>query len=346
MNPASATHLLQLQHNESYWLLSRTLVKTIKQRLREQAFSTYPSYADLRKELAHYAGVSEEQVCLTPGSDAAIEIITQMLVDKNQRIAIPMPTFYGYEMILSRHNAKMVPILYTKAHNSFIFPLEETVRLLISGKIHALFLCHPNNPLGCSIPPNDLRKILDISRQKDILVVLDEAYFEFGGEPSSVSYVGKQSLLVIRTLSKAFGLSGARVGYCISAPSQISSIAQRLLPWPISHPSCIAAVTLLEKKSIIKRRQAMLLHARKKFITNLRKVGMRVYPSQTNFVLVEVPHAAKAIAILREHGIIVAEPARMTQYRKITEMLASTLRITVPAPRDQKRVLRALSKVV
>lgn len=332
---------ISLQHNESYWFLTPQMLRLIKDKLTEHSFSTYPVYDGLRARLAAYAGVPNGSITLTPGSDAAISQITQALVSEGKTIALPVPTFYGYERILQRLKACVAPIPY-RSGDIFEFPLEETVTCLQKGEAQALFLCHPNNPLGCTIPSEQLTAILDVAASANVFVLLDEAYLEFGGT-SSAKRIGKQPLAIIRTMSKAFGLSGARVGYCISDAPFVASFSKSLLPWPVAHPSIAAALALLEQPGHIKERLRSVLDQRDLFTRALQEIGVRTYPSATNFVLARVPNAQTVADGLRNGGIYTAVPAVMTAYPDAQMLLHDTMRMAIPSPDDMPDVLAHLT---
>jgi histidinol-phosphate/aromatic aminotransferase/cobyric acid decarboxylase-like protein len=147
MTQARAESDMPLDRNESYWLLDDELLEATKAYgIRE--LSTYPDYGELKSELAQYAGVEPNQLCLTPGSDAAIESIARELVGKEGEALLPVPTFYGYESILDRASSTTLPITYTEKGSQFFFPKEELLEAIKSETVKALFLCNPNNPLG------------------------------------------------------------------------------------------------------------------------------------------------------------------------------------------------------
>jgi histidinol-phosphate aminotransferase len=333
---------IQLHKNESYWLLDEKLVELVRDRLSAESLSTYPEYGTLKKHISEYVERPLDEICITAGSDAAISIITELCVRKGLKIILPTPTFYGYERILIRHQAEVVPTFYRERDGQFIFPLQETLEEITTRS--AVFLCNPNNPLGCVIPKNELDEMLERARENDALVVMDEAYFEYGGE-SLVQMVGQQPLIVLRTLSKAMGLSGARVGYAVSTPDIVRAMEKMQLPWPVAHQSACAAETLLEHRDQIKKRRDRFMKARETFAQALTKIaGLVVYPSHTNFVLLRVNSAPQIANALAEKGIIVATTDFMTSYPEGKALLHDTLRLVIPSPEDTPRVLEVLSE--
>ena len=335
---------MPLDKNESYWMLDDGLLSAVRTPGARE-FSTYPDYGELKKALAAYAGVAPENILVTPGSDAAIEHIARAYTSGGGEVVLPVPTFYGYESILERVGAKTVPISYEERGGHFIFPLVQTLDALASGSAKVLFLCHPNNPLGCPLSREDISGIVAAARGNDTLIVSDEAYFEFSSGISFLPYLAElPNLVVIRTLSKAFALSGARVGYAIAAPDIIKRLEKLILPWPVAHPSVTAALALLARAGEVKARRDIVIDAREQFIKALRTSGITTYPSETNFVLIRVPDAARMNNALLAQDIRVAPGSHMSRFEGAKELLKDTLRVAVPAPGDFPAVVDILAQ--
>jgi histidinol-phosphate aminotransferase len=333
---------MPLDKNESYWLLDEALVAACIAHGRE-ALSTYPAYAELKKQIAAYAGVDPSQVALTPGSDAAIETIAEVFVGTGEAI-LPVPTFYGYEAIVTRAGSQLIPTYYTECDGLFEFPQGETVALFAKGSAKALFLCQPNNPLGCAISDAAIAAILETAKGSATLLVSDEAYFEFSGRTLLHSLAALPNLILVRTLSKGFALSGARIGYVIAAPAIIAKLEERLLPWPIAQASVFAASALLSRASEVQTRREAVIAAREGFIGALRAVpGITVYPSETNFALIRVANAPAVRDALLAAGIRVALGEPMSRFEAAQALLKGTLRIAIPSPEDQAVFLAAFS---
>lgn len=337
---------MPLDRNESYWLLDDELIEAARA-AGARELSTYPEYGELKNALAAYTGVTKEQVLVTPGSDAAIEHIARAYVGGGGEAVLPVPTFYGYESILERVGAKMVPIAYEERDGRFVFPLAKTIEALADGSAKVLFLCHPNNPLGCPLLQEDISALVEAVRVSNAVVVSDEAYFEFSSGTTFLSYLAElPNLIVIRTLSKAFALSGARVGYAIATPEIVKKLERFMLPWPIAHPSVSTALALLSCSDKVKARRDVVIVERERFIKTLQTLpGVTVYPSETNFVLIRVPNAERVRDTLLAQDIRVALGEPMSRFPEAKVLLKDTLRIAVPAPSDVSAVGAALMRL-
>jgi histidinol-phosphate aminotransferase len=338
--------MIPLDKNESYWLLDDTLVIAFTAHDQKE-LSTYPDYTQLKKELAEYVGVTTEQICLTPGSDAAIQILAEAYLRGGGEAVLPVPTFYGYESILDRVGATTTPVYYTESEKKFEFPIKETLSAIGKDSVKALFLCQPNNPLGCNIPDEEMNQLINSLKNSDKLMISDEAYFEFSGKTLLPYLDEMQNLVIIRTLSKGFGLSGARVGYCVAAPQIIQRMEKLMLPWSLSHATLYAARAALSHKESVQQRLNLVVEQREMFIAALSKIPtLAVYPTETNFVLIRVPDAAKLAEALLEKGIKVALGERMSKFPEAKSLLHSTLRIAIPSPEDIHSVLDSISQVM
>lgn len=334
---------MPLDRNESYWLLDDELIEAARAGGARE-FSTYPDYTELKSALANYAGVAPEQLLVTPGSDAAIEHFARAYAGGGGEVLLPVPTFYGYESILERVAAKTVPIAYEERDGRFIFPLEKTLAALKSGTAKVLFLCHPNNPLGCPLSSEDISALAEAAHGSETLLVSDEAYFEFSSGTTFLPYLKElPNLVIIRSLSKAFALSGARVGYAIAAPGIIRNVEKLVLPWPIAHPSVASALALLSSAGKVEERRKTVIAERERFIAALNTIpGITAYPSETNFALIRIPGAASVRDELLSQNIRVALGEPMSRYPEAKVVLKETLRIAVPAPDSLESFLSAL----
>ncbi|MBU6214797.1 histidinol-phosphate aminotransferase family protein [Patescibacteria group bacterium] len=338
--------MIPLDRNESYWLLDDELLEAARG-IGARELSTYPDYGELKSALARYADVAPEQILVTPGSDAAIEYIARAYAGSGGDVILPVPTFYGYESILDRVGSKIIPILYKEENGRFIFPITETINALAKSSAKVLFLCHPNNPLGCPLSQDDVSTLASALRGSNTIVVSDEAYFEFSSGASLLPHLAElPNLLIIRTLSKSFALSGARVGYIIADPDTIKKLEKLILPWPIAHPSAATALALLAQAEKVKRRRDRVIAELEHFREEMKQIpGVVVYPSETNFVLVRVPDAGRTREALLAQGIRVALGESMSRFPEAKKLLRDTLRIATPAPADRSAVIAAFSRL-
>ncbi len=335
---------IPLDLNESYWLLDDQTLSLIRD-IPRTFLGTYPSYDELTASIATYAAVAPGNVCVTPGSDEAIRATMRYCAKRKYRALLILPTFSGYEKVLMETPLETTRLYYIEKDGRFEFPLEETLSCIKEHKVDVVFLCEPNNPLGTVLGTVAFTSIVDAAREANILIVSDEAYGEYGGS-SAVPYIERQPVIVLRTLSKAFGVPGIRVGYAIASNDIAKELISGLfgtLPWIISGPSGHAALVVLSRAKELALRRDMVIKERDAFATDLAKLsGMHVYASCGNFILARHERASAIAAALLSSNIRVGEGERKTWDKTARDVLRATLRMAVPAPEHRERVLDAI----
>lgn len=323
--------VIKLGSNENPLGPSPKAVQAVKD--YADAISSYPSVdaAELRTALAQYIGCPVDRIVTGNGADGVLDVLTRIFVEKGDETIISMPTFSYYELFtrLCDGVPKFVP-----RDSNFDVDIDALIKS-ISSKTKIVFLCSPNNPTGNQICEEDLRKVLNAA---DAMVVVDEAYAEFA-DSSAIGLVGEhKNLVVMRTMSKAFGLAGLRVGYGV-VPSWIFKEYMKVLPaFSVNKLGIVAAIAALDDREHLRRTIRTVKNGRTFLIEN---IPFKTYPSQANFVLVDVsPLSAEEVceALLRR-GIIVRD------WKSFRGAGDSLVRISVGTMEQNKRVVEELSSV-
>ena len=288
------------------------------------ALNRYPDFQpeQLVEGYASYAGVKKAQVLVTRGIDEGIDLLTRAFCRSGADSIIYTPPTYGMYKISAETNnigAKAVPLM-----PDWSLDVQGILEAVPESKL--IYLCSPNNPTGSLLDPSDIRSILDATRN-NALVVVDEAYIEFKPESSMVSLLlGYPNLVIMRTLSKAFGLAGLRCGFLLASPEIIEVLQKVSAPYPISVPVVDIASTALEEQGIVcmMRDVETIGKDRDKLQDMLQEFSSikTVYRSSTNFVLFQVEDAADLMSFLMERGVVIRNQSSQPG-------LESTLRITV-----------------
>jgi histidinol dehydrogenase len=260
----------------------------------------YPSaYADdLRGALAAWLGVPAANVVTGCGSDAVLDAAFRALARPGDRLAYVPPTF------------SMVPA-WAVANDLEPVPCALEVQAFVRSGARLVYLAAPNNPTGAMLPPGLLDELL---ANTSLAVVLDEAYVEFASSPSQVRRaVGEQRMLVVRTLSKAWGLAGLRVGYAVGALPLVAAIERTRGPFQTGGlVAAAAAAAVATDAAWLAAHVDGVRRRRERFVGALQQVGLLPLPSEANFVLlpcrnrVRQPRSANEIAnALRQRGVLV-----------------------------------------
>ncbi|MCA1654740.1 MAG: histidinol-phosphate transaminase [Sphingomonadales bacterium] len=245
-----------------------------------------PQPAALRQRLADLYGVGPETLWVTRGSDDAIDLLVRAFCRPGiDKVAVVEPTFSAYAQFARIQGAEVIAARLTE---EFAFDADAVFAAVQPERPKLLFLCTPNNPTGTPVDPNDARRIA--AALPDTLVVVDEAYGEFAEEPSLAGEAAG-NLVVLRTLSKAYGLAGARVGCAIADPEIIELIARVSPPYPLPSLSIAAALDALspERMPLHAERVARLVAYREVLADTLRSVAeVRSVRTGGNFLFLEV----------------------------------------------------------
>ena len=300
----------------------------------------YPSskydYAELTRALAAYAGVSDDLVAPGPGSETVARYLTHLFLDSGTEV-IASPQSYDGHAIASRIMGATVrfvpPVEYRYDVDAIIAAVTERTRII--------WLVNPDNPSGSMLTADEAQRLVR-SVPATTAVIFDEAYREFVDDPGygdglGLLLAGHRNVVVLRTLSKAFGLAALRVGYAIADPAICKSIDNIREPFNIGGPSCAAAIAAVTEDIAWSEQVCTSLRGeRRRLETSLAELGLGVVPSQANFVLVDT--GADAVGLyerLMRHGIIV-RLGSIWGYD-------THVRITVGTPEQNDRMLKAMA---
>jgi len=297
----------------------------------ESGYNRYPDphQKALKQALAEAKGVSHDQLFLGNGSDEAIDLIIRTFcVPGRDNVLIPQPTYGMYAVSAATNDVAIESVLLTKE-----FQLDTRVLLQsITTNTRVIFLCSPNNPSGNLLHTEDIERLLN---HVDCLVVVDEAYIDFTDNPSWTRRLAEfNNLIVLQTLSKAWGLAGLRIGLCIAHPDIISLLNKIKPPYNINSFTQREALLRLTEKSTLTQSQVATLRQERNLLSEaLQKVKgvQKVFPSEANFVLVQINDATSVYHRLIAQGTVVRD-------RSGVVLCADCLRISIGTP-DQNRHL-------
>jgi histidinol-phosphate aminotransferase len=263
----------------------------------------YPegTYRDLREAAAAYTGVEPEQIVIGAGADQLIGLAARTFLGPGRRAYVQRPTYSLYAIASGIEGAEVTDDV---------------------AAADVVWLCNPNNPTGELVEPAEIGALA--RAVPGAAVVVDEAYFEYGGQTVVPLVAEIPNLIAIRTLSKAFGLAALRVGYAVAAPEVARELDRRREPGPVAAPAArIAAAALREPRLDVEQTVA----ERERMRSALRDAGFDCPPSAANFVLLR--GAADRTRELEAQGLVVRR-------------VADGIRITVRLPAENDRILAAL----
>jgi histidinol-phosphate aminotransferase len=293
-----------------------------------------PQPAALIDALAALYGVQREQLLVGRGSDEAIDLLVRAFCRAGEdAILIQPPTFGMYAVCAHIQNAAVIEVSLAAD-----FTLDvDAVLAAVTPAVKLVFICSPNNPTGQTVPRAAVERLVQALAGRAVLVV-DEAYVEFAEAGSVADLIGQyDNLAILRTLSKAWALAGARVGTLLAHADVIALLRRIMPPYPLPLPCVAAALAALSAPSVAAEHIAVIDEQRSVMRAALAQVaGVReVLPSQANFLAVRFDDAGAVYQRLLAAGIVVRDVRRYPN-------LADALRITIGTPAENARVLAIL----
>ena len=339
-DPAFSPTRINLSANENTYPLPVTVRAAIDDALAATPLNRYPDPMSnsLRDVLAARAGLSREQVCVGNGGDELLFNFLMAFGGRGRTLLNCPPAFSEYEFFASLVETDVVRVW--RDPETFELDLPATVEA--AGRADVVILTSPNNPTGNLVPADEVRAVCAACPG---LVMVDEAYIEFADEGSSVERLLPETpnLVVLHTLSKAFGEAGIRCGYVVAAPEIIEVFAAVRQIYSVNVLTQAAAEAAVRLDVMFEGVVDTIRSERERLAQGIRALGadgVTVWPSQGNFVLVRLPRAAEVRRRLRdEHSILVRDFSAAPG-------LAGCLRITVGTPNENDEVLSALASLI
>jgi len=347
LSPYGAPQLdvpVRLNTNENSYAVPPDVVEAITVAVADTArhLNRYPDreFTELREALAAYlrsqtgVGIAPEQVWAGNGSNEVLLHLVQAFGGVG-RTALGFTPAYSMHPIISRTTGTTwVDGLRGTPTGVFDLDAELAVRQVRAHRPHIVFLCSPNNPTGTALDLDVVRAVVDAAPES--LVVVDEAYAEFArpGTPSAMSLLQDRPLLVVtRTMSKAFALAGARVGYLAADPDLVDALRLVRMPYPLSDPTQAVALAAIRHDASLLATVEAVKEQRDRIVTELTELGYPPVPSDANFVLYGgLADARTTWQALLDRGVLVRDVG-----------IPHHLRVTAGTPEETSAFLQAMA---
>jgi histidinol-phosphate aminotransferase len=293
-----------------------------------------PYQKELKAAISNIKGIAKEKIFLGNGSDEIIDLCFRVFCKPGvDKILIFTPTYGMYEVSASVNDIKIVKV---PLNERFQININKVEPWFSDKNLKLIFICSPNNPTGNCMNYSDVEYIIT---NFNGIVVIDEAYIDFSDKPSFIKMVDRYSnLILMQTFSKAFGLASVRVGMAFSNPAIIQYFNKLKQPYNISTINQKAALRKLEKVEEYKNQIIKIIKERERLSVNLKKMKIteKVYPSDANFLLVNVKKATYIYNTLVNKNIIV---------RNRSSVIDNCLRITVGTRSENNKLINALNSI-
>lgn len=293
-----------------------------------------PYQKDLKQRLSEIKNIATEKIFIGNGSDEIIDHIYRVFCNPGKdKVMFFSPTFGMYQVAADLNDVKVIDIPLT---SDFQINIEEAQKYFKDENLKVIVICTPNNPTGNVINPKDIDFILE---NFNGIVAIDEAYIEFTDQLSYLDKIDQfPHLVLLQTLSKAWGIAGVRIGMAYANPEIIHLLNKVKHPYNISTLNQKAAIEELNQSSEFVKRKKIILEEKEKLHSALEKLSLvvKIYPSDTNFLLVKFSHSNQVFKKLIQEGIIV---------RDQSSKIKNSLRITVGSPEENLKLINSLHKL-
>jgi histidinol-phosphate aminotransferase len=290
----------------------------------------------LKQHLAKRLGVEPGNLILGNGSNEIIEFVGHALMGPEVDVVVSQYCFLVYPLVAKLFGANLITVPARKYAHDLPAMLKA-----ITPRTRAVFVANPNNPTGTVVSRADLTRFIQ-NVPPEVLLVIDEAYFEFNDDPTDFIPEIRQgrhlNLLLLRTFSKIFGLAGLRIGYGIGNRRLIESFEKIRQPFNINSIAQAGALAALDDAEHIRKTRENNARGLKYLETAFRKLKLKYIPSSANFILVRVDEGHHVFEGMQKLGVIVRpmEPYNLPEW----------IRITVGTPEENERCVSALKKVL
>lgn len=306
----------------------------------ENPFGHYNRYPDpyqktLKKRVAVVKNIPESQVFIGNGSDEAIDLLFRIFCEPRADKALTFTPTYGmYKVSAAINDVELIEVPLTE---NFQIAYDSVLPFLDHPDLKLIFICSPNNPTGNSVDRKTIENIIENFKG---IVVIDEAYIDFSQEFSLTTWLAKYpQLVILQTLSKAWGQAGLRIGFAFAAKEIISYFNKVKPPYNISQVNQQLALKTLENTKDFEDKKAVILSEKELLQSELSELKgvYRVFSTDTNFILIQIKNASEIYNQLVAEKLII---------RNRSSQIKDALRITVGTPSENKKLLKTLQKII
>jgi len=331
------SEIIKLASNENPLGVSPLALKAMEKSLAD--VYRYPDGNNycLRRKLAQRFKVDIDNIIIGNGSNEIIELSVKTFLYEHEQVITSSPDFLIFKLATLQEAGKVIEVPL----DNFYCNLDKIYEA-INEKTKIIFLSNPNNPVGTYIEEGKLKNFID-KVSEDVIIFLDEAYCEFAKNiseyPKSLKYLSKPNIIICRTFSKAYGLSGLRLGYGIANKSLIQAMNKARQPFNVNMLAQVAGEAALDDDDFLNK-TIETTEAGKIYIYNeLNELGLDYVPSATNFILINVKRDADEVfKRLLKMGIIIRS---MNAYK-----LNNWIRVTIGTEEENRAFIDSLRKII
>lgn len=332
---------IKLNQNESPFDVPEEIKDRIHAALADRPWNRYPPFvaANFIQAVSEATRWPADGILVANGSNELIQSILAVVAGPGIAVVIPEPTFTLYRLMTEVNGGTVVSVALA---DDLSFDVDAIIRAAQDTEAAAVVLCSPNNPTGAALTREEIERVHD---ETDALILLDQAYVEFGGYDAIPLLDGRPRLIVLRTFSKAMAMAGLRAGYMLAHPALTAEVNKAKLPYNINFFTEVAAAEVLRSREVMHGLVRKIAAERDRVQAEMQAMpGIRVFPTSANFILfrVETPgitHGQVFDRLLEEYGVLVRDVSKYP-------MLGRCLRVNAGAPEENDVFLDGLRTIL
>lgn len=331
---SQSAKVMKLDSNEASVAPSAHVAGRLTEFIQKSPLQWYPDIAstDLIEKLATYTSLPHAFIQTFNGSDNALETVCKTYLEMGDEVVMCMPSYDHFRVYAEVCDARLVPVWGDDPFSPKVDCLLEAV----TPRTKIIYVVNPNNPTGMSYSHADIRLLL--TKASHVLVVVDEAYFEFSGQTVAPLVKEFPNLVVSRSFSKAFGLAGLRMGYILTHPSNLEQINKVRVGKNVNTLAQVAATAALEDLESMQRYVTEVRHAKAWILEKLKNFNLAARDTPANFVLIQVAKPKEVCRYLESHLIFVRD-------RSFVPQLEGFIRLTIGHDLLMERFWKVFEKI-
>ncbi|PSL48459.1 histidinol-phosphate aminotransferase [Salsuginibacillus halophilus] len=331
------TEVVKMASNENPFGASPKALEAMKEELTQLHY--YPEITSplVREKLANRLGISPDAVVVGNGSDEVIRMLTRTYLSPGEEVVMASVTFPRYKTNVIIEGGIPVDVAMKDGAHDL-----EAMLQAITSRTKMVFVCNPNNPTGTIVDKQELQMFIE-RVPKDVMVILDEAYYEFirgDNDPNSLALLDKHTnLVILRTFSKIYGLASARIGYGIMHPEMVAELLKSKEPFNVNRMAQAGALAALDDEAFLHMTLEENNRGRMYLEEEAEALGLSYFDTHTNFIMIDVKMDAELVYNrLLEQGVII-RPGHMMGY-------PTMLRVTIGTKEQNEKFVESLKKAL
>ena len=326
---------LRLDKNERVIDLNKSFLINLKKKLNTFEITAYPNIQKITNLIAKKFGVSNQNICLTAGSDFGLRMCFEFFCKEKDKIICLEPTFGMVDVYSNLFKLKNIKIGYDKEFNLDFKKLYKN----LNKKISLVVIANPNSPTGTIIDDDVLKKIIIKTNQLGVPLIIDEAYYGFYKQTYLKYIKNYENVIILRTFSKAYGLAGLRAGF-IACNKIIANNLFKFKPmYEINSISCIAIEFLLKNTRLVQDHVKQVQNSKKFLIKELKKINYKFLNTHANFFHIDLKGNKKKFEkILKQNKILVRKGPGVKGYENF-------LRFSLGSVQQMSKIIKLLKSL-